>query len=58
MRPNYNKINRENCLGNGFEFLSASVVLAVCQGSSVFVNNTSIIEVNGMIVLPRMAGNI
>ena len=31
MRSNYNKM--EYCLGNGFELLSASTVLAVCQDS-------------------------
>ena len=48
-----------------FELFFASTVLDVCQDSSVisnaviaFVNNTSIIEVNGMIVLPCMVGNV
>ena len=34
MRSNYSKM--EYCLGKGFELLSASTVLAVCQDSSVF----------------------
>ena len=63
MRPDYNKI--EYCLGNCFELLSASTVFTVCQDSSdfsnaviAFVNDTSIVEINGVVVLPRMVGNI
>ena len=58
MRSNYNKV--EYCLGNAFDLFSASTVLVACQDSSViaFVNNTRINEVNGMIILPRMVGNI
>ena len=62
MESNYNKM--EYCLGNGFELLSAPTVLAVCQDSSVFrtrfalVDYTRIIKVNGMVILPRMVGNV
>ena len=52
------------CLSNGFELLSVPTVWAVCQDSNVFrtlvvafVNHTSIIKVNWMIVLPCVVGN-
>ena len=56
----------EYCLGNGLELLSALKVFAVCHDSSVFqsntviafVDNTSVIEVNGVVVFPRMVSNI
>ena len=45
------------CLGNGLELFSASTVFPVCQVIA-FVKNTSVIEVNRVVVLPRLVCNI
>ena len=54
------------CLGKCLELLSAWLVIAVCQDSSVFltreqvasVNDACILKINSMAFEPRMAGNI